>query len=138
MSENFVLDSCAVIAYINGEQGCDIVQRILMNGEIGNASISMHKLNLLEVYYDTMRSSGEANAQDIVDMINESPVEVISYISDAVFKEAGRLKVAYKMSLADSVALAEAFTRNAAIVTADHHEFDIIERSEPIAFQWIR
>ncbi|GHU08730.1 hypothetical protein FACS1894151_05160 [Spirochaetia bacterium] len=37
----------------------------------------------------------------------------------------------YKISLADSIVLAETKINNASIITADHHEFDIIEKPEP-------
>ena len=52
--------------------------------------------------------------------------------------EAGRLKATYKISLADSVALAEAFVSGGTLLTADHHELDVIEKHEKIQFQWIR
>ena len=63
---------------------------------------------------------------------------VISEISDPVFKEAGRLKASNRISLADAVALAETSVQGAMLVTCDHHEFDVIEKKEPIKFKWIR
>lgn len=42
------------------------------------------------------------------------------------------------MSVADSIALGEAITRNAYLSTCDHHEFDIVEKQEHIRFDWIR
>jgi predicted nucleic acid-binding protein len=61
-----------------------------------------------------------------------------SKISDEIFLEAGRLKASYKISLADSIVLAEALVTNAKLLTADHHEFDVIEENEEILFLWIR
>ena len=55
-----------------------------------------------------------------------------------IFMEAGRLKASYKISLADSIALAQAFVVDGELITADHHEFDVIEGKENITFQWIR
>lgn len=66
------------------------------------------------------------------------PVTIIDTLNDEVFFEAGRLKSDYKISLADSIALAEAKTRGAILVTADHHEFDIIDKAESVRFHWIR
>jgi predicted nucleic acid-binding protein len=138
MSEAFLLDSCAVIAFANGEPGDNVVEDVLQKGESGDAVVKMHKLNLLEVYYDTLRRNGEGYARKVIDRISNSPIEVISELSDPVFKEAGRLKASHKISLADAIALAEASVQNAALVTCDHHEFDIIEKTEPIRFKWIR
>ena len=66
------------------------------------------------------------------------PVVIIDTISDEVFFEAGRLKSQFRVSLADAIALAEAKTRGAMLVTADHHEFDVIDKKENIKFHWIR
>jgi predicted nucleic acid-binding protein len=59
-------------------------------------------------------------------------------LSDKVFTEAGRFKASYKISLADSIALAETSVSGGKLLTADHHEFDIIEKQEKIKFNWIR
>ena len=53
--------------------------------------------------------------------------------------EAGRLKACYRISIADSVALAEASVSWGRLLTADHHEFDAVEKKEGnIGFCWIR
>ena len=66
------------------------------------------------------------------------PINIYHEISDEIFTEAGRLKASYKISLADSVALAQAIVSGGALLTADHHEFDAIEKHEKIRFEWIR
>ena len=48
------------------------------------------------------------------------------------------LKATYKVSLADSIALAEAVISNGLLMTSGHHEFDAIESAEDIKFYWIR
>lgn len=52
--------------------------------------------------------------------------------------EAGRLKATYRISLADSIALAEAKINNAYLITADHHELDLIEDKKEVLICWIR
>ncbi len=68
----------------------------------------------------------------------KQPIDIVETLNDDVFKEAGRLKAKYKVSLADSIVLGEAIVRNAVVLTCDHHEFDIIEQQEHIQFDWIR
>ncbi len=70
--------------------------------------------------------------------VNELPITIIDNLSDTMFTEAGRLKASYRMSIADSIAVAEAAIRKAALLTSDHHEFDIIDKKEDIEFAWIR
>jgi len=100
----------------------------------------MNKTNLLEVYYGVYREYGKKSADDLFDEIKISPVVIKSNLTDDVFSEAGRFKASYKISLADSIALAEASISGGALMTSDHHEFDIIEQSdaENVKFLWIR
>ena len=39
---------------------------------------------------------------------------------------------------ADSFALAQALVLDGLLLTADHHEFDVIEDKENIKFVWVR
>jgi predicted nucleic acid-binding protein len=98
----------------------------------------MHKLNLLEVYYDTYRTIGKEQAEKLITEFLKQPVSINAEISDEIFDEAGRLKATYKISLADSVALAEAAVSGGALLSSDHHEFDMVEKNENIRFEWIR
>jgi predicted nucleic acid-binding protein len=134
----YVLDSCALIAMFYKEPGGQVVSDLLARARTNLVHIKMSKVNLLEFYYDSLRQQGKAGAQDGMALVNDSPIQIIPWLSDEVFEEAGRLKAAYKISLADSIALAEARTQNASLVTCDHHEFDPLEQSEPISFLWIR
>jgi predicted nucleic acid-binding protein len=67
-----------------------------------------------------------------------SPIQIIDTISLPIFREAARFKTDYKVSLADSLALATAFCTGSALVTADHHELDAVNRSASVRFLWIR
>ncbi|MBS3943385.1 MAG: type II toxin-antitoxin system VapC family toxin [Dethiobacter sp.] len=138
MIVKYILDACALTAFLYDEQGADKVQSVLEDAQSGKVEVFMHKMNILEVYYNILRSEGEEKAQLFYTQANELPITVIDSISDALFMEAGRLKASYKMSLADSIAVAEAATRRAALLTSDHHEFDLVEDKEDIIFAWIR
>ena len=138
MSVLYVMDACALTAYLQGEDGAESVTSLLRDAEATCISIYMHRLNLLEVYYDRYRVSGKQAADVELKLIQKLPIIIIREISDAVFFEAGRLKASRRISLADSIAIAEALVKNAILVTADHHEFDIIERSGEVKFHWIR
>jgi predicted nucleic acid-binding protein len=71
-------------------------------------------------------------------MIKKLPVVINREISDELFITAGKLKASYRMSIADSIALAEAFVSDGMLLTADHHELDVVEHCENIKFYWIR
>jgi len=138
MNPIYVLDACAMLAVLAKEQGADKVAEFYKKAAYGEITLIMNKLNLLEVYYDLYRAYGKESADSFLDEIKQSPITVNHEISDEIFMEAGKLKASYRISLADAVALAQAVVSNGALLTSDHHEFDIIETKEDISFVWIR
>jgi len=134
----YILDACALFALIADEQGGDIVNGLLEKAESGDVTLCMSRINLLEVYYCHIRSLGLDRADEIVESVYASPIQVIGGIEEPVFREAAILKSRYRVSLADSVALAFAKALDYTIVTADHHEMDIVDQNEPINFLWVR
>ena len=138
MKSSYVLDACALIAALTNEEGAGIVKDIFEKAADSEANVYMNKLNLLEVYYTIRRQYGAIAADHLLNEIEKSPVIIKANLADDVFKEAGKPKATYKISLADSIALAEASVSGGTLGTSDHHEFDVIENSENIEFLWIR
>lgn len=138
MSNIYVLDACAMIALLQDEEGADKVAAVINAANDGEAEVIMHKANLLEVYYDYYRTSGKEQADLVVDEIKKRPIEINAEITDQIFQEAGRLKASYKISFADSIALAQAMLTSGELLTSDHHEFDALDGVEPITFHWTR
>ncbi|MCL2121001.1 MAG: type II toxin-antitoxin system VapC family toxin [Clostridiales bacterium] len=134
----YVLDACAMLAVLSNEPGADVVEEIYEKADSGEVVLTINKVNLLEVYYDLFRTYGKERADEIVNEIRRLPIQIFHEISDDVFAEAGRLKASHKISLADSIALAQTLVISGELLTADHHEFDTIEGNEPIVFHWIR
>ena len=134
----YILDACALLAVLNKENGGKSVRDIIEQAKTGSTEVRMNIINLLEVYYGVLRECGKEIAEDTVLKVKASPIEVIDTITEDVFKEAGRLKATYKISLADAVAAAEASVSGGILLTSDHHELDVVEKSENIIFRWIR
>jgi predicted nucleic acid-binding protein len=137
VNETYVLDACALVAVLKGEPGGVVVRDLYQKANNGEASLIMNKVNLFEVYYGFYRENGKAYAENILENVKQSIVAVHEF-SDEIFMEAGRLKAAYKMSLADSIAVAQASVSGGVLLTSDHHELDMAERKESIKFHWIR
>ena len=138
MSAPYVMDACALIAFLRKESGWECVKDILKRAYDNTAIIHMHAFNLLEVYYDMYRSVGKEKADEEINLIKHLPIIFNSNLSDNIFIEAGRLKANYSISLADAIALAQTKIADGVLLTSDHHEFDVIEVNEPIQFLWIR
>ena len=127
-----------MIALLQEEPGADKVAAVLNSADNGEGEIVIHKVNFLEVYYDAYRSRGKVQANLMWTEFKRLPVSINAEISDEIFTEAGRLKASYNISFADSFALAQAIVFNGELLTADHHEFDVIEGNEPVKFLWVR
>jgi predicted nucleic acid-binding protein len=138
VKENFILDACALIAYFKQEPGFEAMTQFFDRADDDEISLSMHKLNLLEVYYGFYRDDGKEQAEDILADSLSLPIIIFDDLGDSLFREAGRLKALYDISFADSIALALTIDMRGTIITADRHEFTALEHKEPIRFSWIR
>jgi uncharacterized protein len=138
MAERYLLDACAMIAYLNDEEGAEKVEQLLLKSNQGKGNLLMHEVNLLEVYYGVYRDESEELAEETYSKIAKLPIRILVGLGKGVLKEAGRFKAIYKVSLADSVALAQAKLKGIPLITCDHHEFDRLQEAKELDFVWIR
>jgi predicted nucleic acid-binding protein len=120
------------------EKGADNIRDLFQKAADGKIMLMMSKFNFLEVYYKIYKAYGKKEADDFFNTIGQMPILIKDVLTDEVFKEAGRLKSKYKLSIADSVAVAESIINKASLVTADHHEIEPIEKVEKINVTWFR
>jgi PIN domain nuclease of toxin-antitoxin system len=134
----YVLDACALIAFLDNEDGADAVDDLIKRGNDEEITICMSSINVFEVYYDRLKRDA-ALAYDFHDIFSALAIQVIPIEEDALFAEAGRLKAAYrKMSIAYAFGLATAACLDGIFVTSDHHELEAIEKATAVKFFWFR
>jgi PIN domain nuclease of toxin-antitoxin system len=138
LNKIYIFDACALIALLTEEHGYRNVEKIIEESKNNRAQIIMHNINLLEVYYDIYKLYDETSAIKFLDEIKNAPIKLVAEVDDDIIINAGRLKQKYKISLADSIGLAETIISNGTFVTSDHHELDEVEKNEKIDFTWIR
>jgi len=51
---DYVFDACAMIAFLNDEDGADTVAGLINQAEIGVDRIFMNSVQVLEVYYESI------------------------------------------------------------------------------------
>ena len=137
--KTYILDACAIVALFNDEIGADVVDNLLVDATTnGICSLTINKYNLLEVYYGYLREDGEVFAEQQLANIKASCIRISDILTDDLFRHAAKLKTNYKISLADSIAVAQAVVDNAIIVTSDHHELDVVDQDGNVKFLWIR
>ena len=138
MRKAYVLDACALIAFLNDEEGAHLVETLLCESTAQDVDLVMNRVNLLEIYYGVYRDDGIDEAKNVLAKIKNLPVTIIDTLTDEVFYEAGKLKAANRISLADAIAIAEANVPNVELVTCDHHEFDTLGKEDKMVAYWIR
>ncbi|GBU21170.1 hypothetical protein R80B4_01059 [Fibrobacteres bacterium R8-0-B4] len=138
MNNIYILDACALIAFLSKEIGYENILRIMELSENKKATVIMHSVNVLEVYYHIYRLRDEISAIKFLNELNGTSIQIHTEITNDVIRNAGKFKKKYKLSLADAIGLSEAIIHNGSFVTSDHHELDIIEKQENIKFTWFR
>ncbi|MGH9946191.1 MAG: PIN domain-containing protein [Pyrinomonadaceae bacterium] len=126
-----VLDSWAVIAYLEDERASENVANIIANAHEDGVQLLISVINAVEVWYIVAREVSVAEADKSIKQLRGLSVEFVD-ADWTLAKEAGRFKSANKMSLADAYAAALAKQQKASLATGDP-EFKQIEKEISIA-----
>jgi predicted nucleic acid-binding protein len=129
------LDACAVIAYLRGEPGAEVLKTTI---ELPNTFLALHICNLGEVYYDFLRDDGPEASRTAWTNTLELPLELRRDVDDAFIQRVGTIKVMERVSFADAFALALSERLQVPLVTTDHHELDAVEQRGGFRFLWLR
>jgi len=133
VKKKICFDAYAILCYVRGEPGGQQVKDILTACQEQRMTSCMNKLNLGEVYYRTIRSLGQEQADELLELFNELPVKQIG-LSDELLWAACRLKAQIPMSLADCFAAATAMQEKATLLTGDP---DFKQVEDRIQIEWI-
>ena len=130
--KSIILDSYALISYLNKEQGYPVVAEIFEKN-IENDELSLVcVVNLGEVYYHALRVGGEKKAQLVLDIIKVLPVEIVDADTELTLI-AAEYKAFNKMSYADAYAAALTKMKKGSLVTGDK-EFKALENEFKIVW----
>ena len=131
----YVIDACALIAYLRKEKGGDKLRALLKDSY---NRFFMHSVNVGEVYYDSLRVSGKETARELFGDIAKLPINVIWTLDILFIELVGKYKTSFRVSYADSFVLSLAERGGGIVISTDHHEFDAIENAGVLAFYWLR
>jgi ribonuclease VapC len=130
--KSFVLDSYAVLAFLEDAKGGKRVRELLQEAFAGQCQLFMSIVNLGEVLYITERERGLPKAQEALARIDELPIRVID-VNRAHTLAAAHIKARCPIAYADCFAVALAKLKGATIVTGDP-EFRQVASIVPIAW----
>jgi predicted nucleic acid-binding protein len=133
--DSFVLDSFALLAFLEAEPGSDRVMELLELASKSKARIYMCIVNLGEVMYIVERELGLQKAQETLARIDELPITVVEVDRQLTFA-ASHLKVDCPIAYADCFAAALSQVKSATLVTGDP-EFKKIEAKCNLQVEWL-
>lgn len=118
MSQIYVLDAFALLAYLRGELGAERVRDLLLRARSGEARLYLCLVNYGEVLYISERQGGRPAAEEAIRIVDHLPLEIVPADRDLTFA-AAHLKARYPISWADAFAAALAQKLSATLVTGD-------------------
>lgn len=132
----YCLDTFALVSYLHNEKGAGKVQQLLSSAKAKKAQLFMHKINLGELYYTVYKQEGESAADLIYGRVKEFPIQFTDDLSEGFLLSAAKLKGSYKMSYADSFAVALSIQKELILVTGDP-DFEPLEKDRCLKILWL-
>lgn len=130
----YVLDSYALLTYLNGEAGQTRVQEILALALSREVEVYLGMINLGETLYIIERRRGLSQAQRALSLIEHLPLTICDG-SRVLVLDAAHIKAGHSISYADAFVAALAQSKNAIVVTGDP-EFEAV--AELVQIEWIK
>jgi len=114
----YVLDTSALLAFTDGEDGADNVADLLRQGIEAQATLLVSFASWTEIYYVLLREQGRDKARAWIARLKELPLERVES-NETMGLVAGEIKAAYHLSFADAWIAALSKDRHATLVHKD-------------------
>lgn len=128
-----VLDSYSLLAYIDKEEGYEKIIDYFEKATGAARDLLLSVVNWGEVFYIAYREHGPQKAQEVANVIETLPIEIIPADLELT-RQAAIFKAGHKMSYADCFAAALAKLKKAELITGDE-EFK--QLAQEIKIIWI-
>ena len=137
-----VLDSSAMLAYLNGELGGDLV-RNLLHDEERDAPVYAHAINLCEVFYDFLHDFSRPAAQNAIAALKAAEVIERNDLDAVFWRDVATLiatqrGAGHRLALGDACGLALARREGADFYTADRGELTPVAATGLCSVTFIR
>lgn len=119
MTDAFVLDAWALLAFLQGEEpAASRVKSLLQEARNEKVILYVSILNLGEVYYRIGKTRGQSEADALVEELQLLPLIILPASNEDVMA-AARLKMRYSISYADAFAVSTTLQHGAILLTGD-------------------
>ena len=127
-----VLDSWALLCYLEQEPGYEKIIELFDKAVESSKPLLMCIVNWGEVYYQVMRRFGDQKALEIEQLIQTLPITLVE-ANKELTREAARIKAIKRIAYADSFAVALARLRKAELYTGDS-KFKAMEKNVKVVW----
>jgi ribonuclease VapC len=118
-----VLDTSAVLAFWNNEEGAAMVEKVLRESS-QRKPVYLSFMTFMECRYRVWKVQGQSTADELFRSLKNLPVIRVD-VDDVLIRTASELKAQHKLSVADSWIIATAITHSATLMHKDP-EFDVL------------
>ena len=118
MNRVVVLDTSAIFAHLEDEEGSDEVEQLLLDADRGESTVFVSFVSLTEVRYVLMQEQDVPSADRAVAIVKSWPMRWV-HSDEELCMTAARLKAFHRISLADSFVAATAKTLSAELMHKD-------------------
>jgi len=133
VSRRYVLDSSALLAFLQDEPGAELVEDLIVADD---TEVFISAINLGEVFYIIHRSFGEQAAIDVEAKILDTPKVKVMEATWARVRAAAKIKAGGVISFTGCFGAALADEMDATLVTGDA-EFRRLESDSRIKIAWL-
>ena len=118
MNKEYLLDTSAIFAFTDNEDGADLIEELLDKAQRRQVTLYVSLMTTMELYYVTLDEWNEKEADDLFLLVRSlSMVELP--LEEKLLLVAARFKARCKISVADAWIAATAAVRNLTLIHKD-------------------
>ena len=132
MQRNKVLDSSALIAYLEADKGCDRITQIFQKAAENNLNIFMSVIHWGEVLSVIERRYNLKKKDEVEELMERMTMEIVPVDKEQA-RTASHIRTKYKLHYIDAFAASLAVAKKAEVWTMDK-DFEAVKHLIPIVF----
>jgi predicted nucleic acid-binding protein len=127
-----VVDSWAMVAWVQQEPAAPLVRQFLLDADAGSIGLAMSWINVAETFYILAKRKSPTIAEEFLNRLPSLPIRLMLPDENGIIA-AARIKAAHPIAFGDAFAIALAQAENASVITGD----DEIRRCAVVPVDWI-
>jgi predicted nucleic acid-binding protein len=127
-----VIDSWAMVAWIQDEPGGSALEALLLKADLNKLQLLMSWYNVAETFYTVAKRKQLAIAEEFLARLPSLPIRLVLPDEEGIMA-AARVKASHSVALGDAFAIALAQSEAASVITGDPE----IRRSKLVPVDWV-